>query len=136
MILFNLFLQNRDQATEVAGQLMSKFVHVHLHTGNLSYEERHDKLDMFISGHSKVLVTTNVLSLGVDGKNVKVVINFELPMNADASKVNISMYINRIGRCGRFGQQAIAVSFVKQEMAYELTKSLYDYNYDAEFIKV
>lgn len=115
---------------------MSRLEYVLLHTGNLSYEERHEAMKMFKSGHCKVLVTTNVLALGVDGKDVKAVINFELPMNADASKVNLTMHMNRIGRCGRFGQRAFALSFVKERLAYGLTKSLYDHNYDAEFIQI
>ena len=46
----------------------------------------------------EVMVATDVAARGLDIKNVKIVINFDPPNNAED-------YVHRIGRTGRAGQK-------------------------------
>ena len=59
----------------------------------------------FRSGASRVLISTDLLSRGIDVQQVNIVINFELPRQKES-------YIHRIGRSGRFGRRGVAINFV------------------------
>lgn len=80
-----------------------------LHSGQLEYNEREEVVQKFQRGDTKILITTDVLSRGLNGHNVVAVVNFNLPLNEnpkraiDSANVNMITYINRIGRAGRFG---------------------------------
>lgn len=51
----------------------------------------------------RVLTATDVISRGIDAENVNLVINVDVPKDN-------SIYLHRIGRAGRFGTQAIAIT--------------------------
>lgn len=72
-------------------------------SGELTVEQRLAVLDRFRAGLEKVLITTNVLSRGIDVEQVTIVVNFDLPVdqNGDA---DCETYLHRIGRTGRFGK--------------------------------
>ena len=59
---------------------------------------------------TKVLVTTNVLSRGIDVAQVNVVINYDPPLTQDSRRAvvpDISSYVHRSGRTGRFGRKGL-----------------------------
>ncbi|OAG33081.1 ATP-dependent RNA helicase DDX49/DBP8 [Nematocida sp. ERTm5] len=66
---------------------------------------RHTSFFRFRSGLARVLLTTDVLSRGLDVKDVGCVINYDLPNH-------YTDYIHRIGRTGRIQQKGHALSFV------------------------
>ena len=74
-------------------------------SGNLAQNQRAAVMSAFSKGQHSVLVTTDVASRGLDLPKVGLVINFDLPKEADE-------YIHRIGRTGRAGQQGNAFSLV------------------------
>lgn len=81
--------------------------------GELPTTERDKVIDDFRSGKTKVLITTNVLSRGIDIQQVSLVINYDLPLVAGrAGQPDYSTYLHRIGRSGRFGRSGIAINFV------------------------
>lgn len=51
------------------------------------------------------MVATNVFGRGIDIERVNVVINYDMPEDADT-------YLHRVGRAGRFGTKGLAISFV------------------------
>ena len=59
----------------------------------------------FRKGDSRVLISTDLLSRGIDVQQVSLVINYDIPRN-------IESYIHRIGRSGRFGRKGIALNFI------------------------
>lgn len=65
-------------------------------------EQRLKVLDQFRAGLVKVLITTNVLSRGIDVEQVTIVVNFDLPVDL-TGKADCETYLHRIGRTGRFG---------------------------------
>ena len=75
---------------------------------NKHQKRRFDTLDAFESGDSRILIATDLLSRGLDIKDVTHVINFDLPELAEN-------YIHRIGRTGRFGKKGTAISFIEQK---------------------
>ena len=77
----------------------------------------------------KILITTNVLSRGIDIEQVTIVVNFDLPVDvngaADCKSINSmggmqmsstsflgETYLHRIGRTGRFGKHGLAINLV------------------------
>ncbi len=73
-----------------------------------SKEERDAAVKNFRLGRTWVLVTTDLLSRGVDFKNVAMVVNYDMPCNQ-------STYIHRIGRCGRAGREGKSITFFTED---------------------
>ena len=59
----------------------------------------------FRDGKSRVLITTDLLSRGIDIQQISIVINYDIPKE-------IENYIHRIGRSGRYGRKGVAINFV------------------------
>lgn len=71
----------------------------------MSPSDRSDVLQDFRKGGTRVLISTDLLSRGIDIQQVSIVINFDLPTNYEC-------YIHRIGRSGRFGRKGVAINFI------------------------
>ncbi|OGF20533.1 hypothetical protein A2316_02435 [Candidatus Falkowbacteria bacterium RIFOXYB2_FULL_38_15] len=75
---------------------------------NKSLAQRKAALEGFKSGRFRVLVATDIASRGIDVKDISLVVNYDLPDNAEG-------YIHRIGRTGRADKFGKAVSFATPE---------------------
>jgi ATP-dependent RNA helicase RhlE len=107
-----LFVKNK----QVANRLEEDMNYFHSEMGvihsNKSQPARFEAVNKFQSGEYRLLVATDVISRGIDFKDVTHVINFDMPDEA-------SSYIHRIGRTGRADKAGSAVSFVtKKDLKY------------------
>lgn len=84
--------------------LKANFTITTLHS-NMSQEKRNATMNDFRAGKTRILLTTDLLSRGIDIPAVNMVINYDLPVDKDT-------YIHRIGRCGRFNKKGIAINLV------------------------
>jgi ATP-dependent RNA helicase RhlE len=73
--------------------------------GDKSQEERLKALAAFKAGDIEVLVATDVAARGLDIADLPVVVNFDIPWNAED-------YVHRIGRTGRAGASGVALTLV------------------------
>jgi len=73
--------------------------------GDMDQLKREHIMKNFRSGVIKVLITTDLLSRGIDVQQVSLVINYDLPVSKES-------YIHRIGRSGRFGRKGLAINFL------------------------
>lgn len=109
----------------------------------MTVEQRLAVLDRFRAGLEKVLITTNVLSRGIDVEQVTIVVNFDLPVDLEG-KADCETYLHRIGRTGRFGtmqngfidfinlnlfifstgKNGIAINLVDSDKCMEICKSI------------
>ena len=72
----------------------------------LTQAQRNRVMEQFkAENDSNILVATDVAARGLDIKGVDMVVNYELPDDAEN-------YVHRIGRTGRAGEKGIAFSFV------------------------
>jgi ATP-dependent RNA helicase RhlE len=71
---------------------------------NRSLNQRREALDGFKSGRYRVLVATDIAARGIDVAGIELVINYDLPEDAEN-------YVHRIGRTARAGKPGHAVSF-------------------------
>ncbi len=76
--------------------------------GDLDQANRQATLDAFKGGNVDFLVATDVAARGLDISDMPVVVNFDVPMNADD-------YTHRIGRTGRAGKTGRAFTFSTPE---------------------
>ena len=72
---------------------------------NMDKAEREHVFKEFRKGSSRVLISSNVTSRGIDIQQVGVVINFDLPRD-------IHNYLHRIGRSGRWGRKGTGINFI------------------------
>lgn len=78
-----------------------------------SLGQRKAALEGFKVGRFRVLVATDIAARGIDVKNIELVINYDLPDDADN-------YVHRIGRTGRAGKAGRAISFATPDQFEEV----------------
>lgn len=82
----------------------------------LTQAQRNRVLEQFKADNEKnILVATDVAARGLDIKGVDLVINFELPQDAES-------YVHRIGRTGRAGAEGRAISLVSDRDVESLSR--------------
>jgi ATP-dependent RNA helicase DDX19/DBP5 len=84
----------------------------------MSHQDRIDVMNEFRAGKNRILVTTNLISRGIDNRKVNLVINLDLPFIFDKERKNeidLETYLHRVGRTGRFGDKGIALNIVENE---------------------
>ena len=81
--------------------------------GNRSLNQRIEALEGFKSGKYRALIATDIASRGIDVRGIELVINYDLPEQADD-------YVHRIGRTARAGRTGRAISFVMPDQRKEL----------------
>jgi len=80
---------------------------------NRSLAQRKEALAGFKSGKYRVLVATDIASRGIDVTGIELVINYDLPTDAED-------YVHRIGRTARAGVSGHAISLVTPEQRREV----------------
>ncbi|MCC6563892.1 DEAD/DEAH box helicase [Candidatus Uhrbacteria bacterium] len=78
-----------------------------------SLSQRRRALDGFKNGEFRVLVATDIAARGIDVKNIELVVNYDLPDQADD-------YVHRIGRTGRAGSTGHAISFATPDQKMDV----------------
>lgn len=76
--------------------------------GGMSTEERSDIMKRFRSGDIRVLISTDLLSRGIDVQQISLVVNYDIPFEKET-------YVHRIGRSGRYGRKGVAINLVNQK---------------------
>ena len=103
-----VFARTKHGSDKVVNDLLKHGVRAEAIHGNKSQNARQRALTNFKSGHTRVLVATDIAARGIDVDNLTHVINYELPNVPET-------YIHRIGRTGRAGASGIAFSFCDRE---------------------
>eukprot|EP00906_Rhabdomonas_costata_P014755 RCo021187 len=106
-----------QSALDRKGTLRSLTLH-----GDKTQGERDFAMAEFRSGACQVMIATDVAARGLDIKEVRYVINYDMPLQLEE-------YVHRIGRTGRAGEIGFAYSFVTPEnasLARGLVKLLQD----------
>ncbi|EDV96576.1 DEAD-box helicase Dbp80 [Drosophila grimshawi] len=118
-----IFCHTRKTAAWLAAKMTADGHSVAVLSGDLTVEQRLAVLDRFRSGQEKVLITTNVLSRGIDIEQVTIVVNFDLPVDLRGN-ADCETYLHRIGRTGRFGKSGIAINLIDGEKSMTVCRTI------------
>ncbi|OGZ26788.1 MAG: hypothetical protein A2427_00625 [Candidatus Nealsonbacteria bacterium RIFOXYC1_FULL_40_7] len=99
-----IFIRVKHGAKKVCNFLKETGISAAEIHSNRSLGQRKEALQGFKSGKYRVLTATDIASRGIDVKNIELVVNYDLPENAED-------YVHRIGRTGRAGMKGKAISF-------------------------
>ncbi|MGK5083216.1 DEAD/DEAH box helicase [Bdellovibrionota bacterium FG-1] len=101
-----VFTRSKDGATRVWRSLHSAGFYdaTYIHSDRLQ-SHREQALAEFKEGKYRILIATDVAARGLHIDDVSLVINYDLPMEAED-------YVHRIGRTGRAGATGRALTFV------------------------
>ena len=122
-----IFVNTRDYTVKLQQKLVSRGYKVYiLMGGNMDPSERTETVEKFKKGEIQILITTNLLSRGFDEKLVKLIINFDLPVKKEDSRIvpDMETYLHRIGRTGRFGSKGIGLTLVSDEREFKSLKEI------------
>src|SRR5690554_2155849 len=84
-------------------------------SSNLEQNEREEVLRGFKSGRISLLVATDVMSRGIDIKEINMVINYDVPRDAED-------YVHRVGRTARANTKGEAISLINPKDMPKLSK--------------
>ncbi|SEQ11314.1 ATP-dependent RNA helicase RhlE [Amphritea atlantica] len=108
-----VFTRTKQGADDLAKEMCKDGLKTEAIHGDKSQGARERALEGFKNGTIRVLVATDVASRGLDIQQLKYVINYELPHNAED-------YIHRIGRTGRAGETGLAITLLSADETWLL----------------
>ena len=103
-----IFCNTKKSVDFVAKHLKKEEFKVDSLHGDMSQQTRDKVMNKFRNGNISILVATDVAARGLDIANVDVIINYDVPQNADD-------YIHRIGRTARAGKTGFAFTLVSKD---------------------
>ena len=101
-----VFCRTRLEVDEVTVALNERGHRAEAIHGGMSQVQRDRVMQAFRSGHTELLVATDVAARGLDIPSVSHVINYDLPSS-------LEVYVHRIGRTGRAGREGAAITIVE-----------------------
>jgi len=110
ILLFSRTKYNARKITALIRQMGYRAAEIH---SNRSLPQRREALDGFKSGRYKVLVATDIAARGIDVVGIELVINYDLPEDAQ-------IYVHRIGRTARAGCRGHAISFATPDQGRDV----------------
>ncbi|MBC7884442.1 MAG: DEAD/DEAH box helicase [Saprospiraceae bacterium] len=103
-----VFSSTKRSVNDVVRSLSGRGYKVEGISSDLEQKEREDVLNRFRSRQVRVIVATDVLARGIDIKDIDLVINYNVPGDAED-------YIHRIGRTGRAEATGVAITLINSE---------------------
>lgn len=110
-----IFTSTKKKVTEITQALNGNGYEVMAVSSDLDQKDREDALRKFKSHQVRVIVATDVLSRGIDIKNINLVINYDVPNDAED-------YVHRIGRTARADSTGVALTLINPDDMYKFSK--------------
>ena len=102
-----IFSGKKEKVKEIARELRQMNINCCQMHSDLSQQERDDVMLDFKAGRKNVLVATDIVARGIDIDDIFMVINYDVPKNAED-------YVHRIGRTARAERDGVAITFVNE----------------------
>ena len=103
-----IFTSSKSRVSEIVQGLRKNGIKSQGVSSNLNQEEREEILRGFRSKRIRILVATDVMSRGIDIKEINLVINFDTPFDAED-------YVHRVGRTARANTKGEAITLVNEK---------------------
>jgi ATP-dependent DNA helicase RecQ len=114
-----IYVRNRKKTKEVADFLNQNGISSENFHAGLKNETKDAKQARWMSGETRVIVSTNAFGMGIDKAEVRTVIHLDLPDSLEA-------YFQEAGRAGRDEQKAYAVLLYNNSDAAKMRKRVTD----------
>ena len=108
-----IFCNTKRSCEVVSKRLVLNGIQSEFIIGDLPQKKRLQIMDSFKEGKVKCLVATDVAARGIDVNDLAMVINFDIPNEAEN-------YVHRIGRTARAGKSGKAYTFCSEQDVYSL----------------
>ena len=108
-----IFCNTKRSCEVIAKRLVINEIQAEFMIGDLPQSKRLAILKKFKAGEIKILVATDVAARGIDVDDLAMVINYDLPVEAEN-------YVHRIGRTARAGKSGKAYTFCSEQDVYNL----------------
>lgn len=100
-----IFTSTRRMVKEITHALNKGNLSALMISSDLEQQEREMALQSFKSKETQILVATDILARGIDIKEISLVINYDVPNDAED-------YVHRVGRTARADSTGVALTFV------------------------
>lgn len=100
-----IFTSAKDRIYDIVRELRQNGFPSKGISSNLDQSQREEVLSSFRSKNTRILVATDVLSRGIDIKDINLVVNYDVPHDAED-------YVHRIGRTARANTKGEAITLV------------------------
>jgi ATP-dependent DNA helicase RecQ len=114
-----VYVRNRKKTKEVADFLNQNGITAENFHAGLKNETKDARQSGWMSGETRVIVSTNAFGMGIDKAEVRTVIHMDLPDSLEA-------YFQEAGRAGRDEQKAYAVLLYNKSDATKMKKRVSD----------
>jgi superfamily II DNA/RNA helicase len=103
-----IFSSRKKKVNDIVRALKSERLNVEGISSDYEQSEREAVLANFKSKRTRIVVATDVLSRGIDIKDINLVINFDAPSNAED-------YVHRVGRTARADTTGVALTLINED---------------------
>lgn len=110
-----IFTSTKSKISEIVRSLNKNGFPSQGISSNLDQNKREEVLRDFRSKQIRILVATDVMSRGIDVKEINLVINYDVPHDAED-------YVHRVGRTARVKEKGEAITLVTQKEIYKIRK--------------
>ncbi len=110
-----IFCSTKKKVVELERALRSKKYVVKFISSELEQKQREEVLQGFKARRIRILVSTDVMSRGIDVKDIDLIINYDVPGDAED-------YVHRVGRTARAKGSGVALTLVNPEDMIKLHK--------------
>jgi superfamily II DNA/RNA helicase len=107
-----IFSSTKKKVTQIVHSLQKKKLDAFAISSDLEQKDRESVLMKFRARQIRILVATDVLSRGIDVKDINLVINFDVPGDAED-------YVHRVGRTARANATGVAITMINEEDMYK-----------------
>lgn len=108
-----IFSSTKKSIKDIISGISGKGYTVEGISSDLDQQSREEVLNKFRANLVRVIVATDVLARGIDIKDIDLVINYNVPGDAED-------YVHRIGRTARAESSGVAITLVNEEEMYKL----------------
>jgi len=110
-----IFTSTKKKVNEIVRAIRGNGYKVQAVSSDLQQSDREDAVRKFRSHETRVLVATDVLSRGIDIKGINLVINYDVPGDAED-------YVHRIGRTARADSTGVALTIINPDDMYKFSR--------------
>jgi superfamily II DNA/RNA helicase len=100
-----VFCSTRKKVNEIVRSLKQKRFNVEGISSDWEQSQREEIMNNFRSKQIRVLIATDVISRGIDIKDINLIVNYDVPRDPED-------YVHRIGRTARAEKTGVAITFI------------------------